>query len=45
LSPQCVHIAEFFFKTIFENVKNKECVHAWANGTGYTSEHEKMKAQ
>jgi hypothetical protein len=20
-----------------ENVKNKECVHNWANGTGYTS--------
>jgi len=34
-----------FLKAIFENVKNKECVHTWANGTGYTSEHEKMKAR
>jgi hypothetical protein len=32
----CVHIAEFRKFQNF-NVKIKECVHTWANGTGYTS--------
>jgi hypothetical protein len=36
LSSQCVHIAEFRKFQKF-NVKNKECVHTWANGTGYIS--------
>jgi hypothetical protein len=31
LSSQCVHIAKFTY------VKNKECVHTWAKGIGYTS--------
>jgi hypothetical protein len=37
-SPQCVRSHCQIFK-IFnsENVKNKECVHTWANDSGYTS--------
>ncbi len=27
----------------FENVKNKECVHTWANGTSYTSIYQMWK--
>jgi hypothetical protein len=42
LSPQCVHTAEFRnFNS--ENVKNKNCVHTWANGIGYTSVYENCR--
>jgi hypothetical protein len=33
LSPQCVHIVEF---GNFEILKNKKCVHTWANITSHT---------
>jgi hypothetical protein len=32
----CSH-CQIFFKFNSENVKNKECVHTWANGTSYTT--------
>jgi hypothetical protein len=35
LHPQHVHIANFLYKINCENVENKKCVHAWANGTSY----------
>jgi hypothetical protein len=35
MMPQWVHIAEFKKKINSENVKNKECVHTWANSTSH----------